>query len=86
MVSKCANPACSVQFHYWHEGRLYRIERHSKLQAASLLSGHPDGGRLAPRVEFFWLCDQCAAVMTLSFEEGKGVRLHPRDQDLRSAS
>jgi hypothetical protein len=88
MVSKCANPACSIQFRYWHEGQLYQIDRHTtgKRSDSKPLSGPPEDARLAPRVEYFWLCDQCAAAMTLTFEEGKGVRLHPRVRVMRQAS
>jgi hypothetical protein len=26
MLSKCANPACSANFRYLHEGRLFHVE------------------------------------------------------------
>ena len=32
------------------------------------------------RIEYYWLCDQCAFVLTLSYEKGRGVVAVPRPQ------
>lgn len=29
MLAKCANPACSATFHYFHEGKLFPVELRS---------------------------------------------------------
>ena len=68
MVSKCANPRCNEPFLYFHQGKLYRRER-----AAS-----PNGNGSKKRsVEFFWLCNNCADKMTLTFEQGV-ISVRPR--------
>ena len=52
MVSECANPNCSAQFLYFGEGQLVAVPRQTDL------SGHS-------RIEFFWLCGECASVLEL---------------------
>ena len=69
MITKCANPACSVPFHYMREGRLFRME----------FDPDPHGigpalvGSLKPprRIEHFWLCGACSGTLTLVMKDGK---------------
>jgi hypothetical protein len=35
-------------------------------------------GRSTHRIEYYWLCDECAFVLTLSYEKGQGVVAVPR--------
>ena len=73
MVSKCANPACKAPFLYFHQGKLFRREGSLAHEA----NGNPN--RNPPRrVEFYWLCSDCADKMTLAFEKGVGVLVRPR--------
>jgi hypothetical protein len=67
MLSKCANSSCTSSFHYLRDGRLFQME--------TGLGGRQMGGekKRAHRIEYFWLCSDCAAKMTLSYEPGKGV-------------
>jgi hypothetical protein len=44
MVAQCANPKCRAQFLYLRSGKLFALRR----------------GLHASRVEFFWLCGNCA--------------------------
>ncbi len=70
MVYKCFNPACSVPFRYMHEGRLFRFEKRS----LSVPMQAEEPPRKAPsRIEFFWLCDQCADTMSVSVSDGRVV-------------
>lgn len=32
----------------------------------------------APNAEYYWLCDRCALLVTLSYEEGRGLVAVPR--------
>ncbi len=77
MISKCANPACSVPFHYMREGRLFRMEFDSDSHGA----GPALVGSLKPRrrIEHFWLCGACSATLTLVMNRGKvqTARLDP---------
>ena len=77
MISKCANPACSVPFHYMREGRLFRMEFDPDPHA----EGPAFVGQLKPprKIEHFWLCGACSATLTLVMQEGKvhSVRLDP---------
>jgi len=67
VLLKCANPLCSAQFRYLHEGRLFEVET----QYYETLS---DNGQRKLRnckghVELYWLCDQCAAHVALRFDQ-----------------
>lgn len=81
MVSQCANPSCSASFRYLHQGKLFRVE-----------VGPPQGevvshGRWTlRRSEFFWLCENCAAEMTLEYHPQHGILLKPLAPALRAAS
>jgi hypothetical protein len=78
MLSKCTNPGCSAQFHYFHQGKLFRWET-----AGGTRDSHPSFGAdpqfkaPARRIEYFWLCENCAASMTLAFDRAVGVVVHP---------
>jgi len=74
MVSKCANPACTASFRYFHDGQLFRLET---LAARDQID---DNGmkKSERRLEFYWLCDECARKMTLTFERGVGVSIRPK--------
>jgi hypothetical protein len=37
------------------------------------------------RVEFFWLCDECAAELTLGYNQETGITVVPRVKELASA-
>jgi hypothetical protein len=68
MLSKCANPQCSAAFLYLHQGKLFRIET----DAGPHQDPGADPGARKPiqRLEYFWLCDDCAAQMTLARKDG----------------
>jgi hypothetical protein len=83
MVSKCANPSCSAAFRFLHEGRVFRVETRSEsLRAAE---DNLSAKKAARHLEFFWLCERCASLMTLAVEKG-GVTVRPRLQAMRAAS
>ena len=74
MLSKCANPDCNTPFHYLRDGRLYQIDTASDSER----NGPPPSEPKRPhKVEFFWLCGQCAQSMTLTYQRGKGVVASP---------
>ncbi len=73
MISKCANPACSTRFLYLHEGKLFRFDRDAKEDTEPLLGFDPSLRKHSRGVEFFWLCANCAAKMTLVRRHGGGV-------------
>src|ERR1700752_4801545 len=73
MLSKCANPGCSATFLYLHQGKLFRHENEAHG------SENPDPSIKKPpqRIEFFWLCDDCAVTMTLRYQKGAGITAVP---------
>ena len=78
MISKCANPACSVPFHYLRDGKLFRMEYDTAQQAPGPEFGAADT-RPVRKVEHFWLCGPCSLAMTLIMNGGKAetVTLEP---------
>jgi len=74
MLSKCANPECTASFRYLHIGKLFRME----VPAASANASNGEGMKKpAHRTEFFWLCETCAARMTLMYKKEVGVTTRP---------
>ena len=69
MLSKCANPTCFARFRYLHEGRIFNIE----IKAAS----ETDPARFKDKVEHFWLCESCARVLKVVWDNG-AVTTRPR--------
>src|SRR5271168_4975381 len=71
MVSKCANPECSERFMRLHQGKLFRRDGANAPQRLNRGAG-PETKK-ARKVEFFWLCGNCARGMTVVFDMDAGV-------------
>ena len=67
MLSKCANPACSTPFRYLRDGKLFEVESHRPVKAAA------DHAKPVRSIEFFWLCGQCSAELTVVNDDQNGV-------------
>jgi len=81
MLHKCANPNCAHPFRHLAEGKLFLAEIVGWHGPESPAGEWSD--RTPPRVEHFWLCEQCACVLTLSFEKGKGMVTVPLPEAAR---
>jgi hypothetical protein len=71
VLNKCANPACAVAFRKLHQGKLFLVETEPLVvldRRREHLRGQP-----SHRVEYYWLCDQCAMALTLSYDKAHGV-------------
>lgn len=82
MLSKCANPGCPATFLYLHQGKLFRLDT-----SVDILVRIPvrEVTRPSRRVEFFWLCDECAAELTLGYNKETGIAVVPRVKELAGA-
>lgn len=69
MVRTCSNPTCGRPFHYFHEGRLFRLEADPTAEARHT--------RVIKSVEYFWLCDQCSTSMALRLSDRGHVEVQP---------
>lgn len=84
MVSKCANPQCRAAFLYLHQGKLFRIETDA---GSHQYPADPGTRKPVRRLEYFWLCDDCAAQMTLARRDGAVVTVpHAPMQTAATAS
>ncbi|HET9306482.1 MAG TPA: hypothetical protein VFO46_10680 [Candidatus Sulfotelmatobacter sp.] len=77
MLSKCANPECSNQFRYLHQGKIFVLTPIPELEEAGLCV-------LQSFHERFWLCDRCCKDMKIGWD-GIGPKLirlpaQPADQ------
>jgi hypothetical protein len=81
VLHKCANPACPNPFRKLNQGKLFLVE------TQPLEGSKPRRARWrvqsTHRVEYYWLCDQCAFAFTLSYEKGRGVIAVPRSEVTR---
>jgi len=86
MVSKCANPECSVPFRYFHTGKLFRVETATGYDRRRSMG--QDGTEVKPlrRLEFFWLCENCSRGMTIMFDKDCGVTVRARNYALSAAA
>lgn len=73
MVSKCANPGCEAPFRYFHTGKLFRLDKESGYERRRVMGDERAVKKPMRHVEFYWLCDNCAKVMTLTFSQADGV-------------
>ena len=97
MLSKCANPACSAQFRYLHDGKVFRVDLEERAAGRTPLRVPPgvpvnvagpqlltSGGR---RPEYFWLCGECSRQMTLGADGGSVILLPlPQPESVRHAA
>jgi hypothetical protein len=60
VLSKCANPECSQQFRYLHQGKLFCLTPTPDVAKI-------DHGANPALYERFWLCDLCSKSMTLAW-------------------
>lgn len=81
MLSKCANPECSEQFKYLHQGKLFQLTPTPEVQAV-------EEGCCRALYERFWLCDRCSKLMTLVWggTKAKLIPLPPKVVLLESAN
>ena len=80
MLSKCLNPHCSATFRYLGQGRLFRIdfaEARRKMAYAGGKMPASRGAKSSP-IEYFWLCESCAATMTIELGEDGQAHVIPR--------
>ena len=78
MLHKCANPNCSSPFRKLSQGKLFLVDA-QPLEASEAARARWRG-QPPNRIEYYWLCDQCAFAMTLSYEKGRGVVAVPRPE------
>lgn len=73
MLHKCANPACTIRFRNLGRGKLFQIESEFLEAPALGVAASTRRSRSLRRVERYWLCDECAAELTLTFDQSHGV-------------
>ena len=75
MLHKCANPNCSSPFRKLSQGKLFLVDTPVEASDARRTRWR---GQSRGRVEYYWLCDQCAFAFTLSHEKDRGVVAVPQ--------
>jgi hypothetical protein len=80
MLAKCANPACSTPFRRLHEGKLFQVETDAVPKGANHERDSATRNTSRRSVEHFWLCTECAPLVTLAFDQKQGVVTVPLPQ------
>lgn len=81
MLSHCANLQCSKPFLRLGQGKLFLVEGEGLARSGELTAGPSPSMRFPPRrVERYWMCDECALVLTLAHDGSQGIVLVPLPQ------
>lgn len=75
MLARCVNENCKRPLYAFAEGRLFQFEVVSISLAASDEGSAPFDEKPQRETAHFWLCGQCASIMSLVLEPAKGLRL-----------
>ncbi len=62
MLNQCSNPSCSASFRSLDDGKLFRLELDPTLRATK-----------SKPLEYYWLCKDCASIMTLRVGDHEDV-------------
>jgi hypothetical protein len=73
MLYKCANPACTSLFRRLSLGKLFLLETDNGEALTIPIASRSRRERSLRRIERYWLCDDCASLLTLTFERGRGM-------------
>jgi hypothetical protein len=73
MLSKCANPSCSNEFHYFGEGKVFEIRWEASSGAI-----HGSHGKKHKRIEHYWLCSSCVTTLTIAMDSARKILVVPR--------
>ncbi|MFZ0821283.1 MAG: hypothetical protein WAM91_14540 [Candidatus Acidiferrales bacterium] len=71
---KCANPACPAAFHWLAGGKFFRFHAPTAVLSEHTMAESPDHSH---HVKHYWLCDRCANIYFLNYEEPQGVVVRP---------
>jgi hypothetical protein len=71
---KCANPSCPAAFHWLAGGKFFRFQMPVQPGAENAKT---EATEHSHHVKHYWLCDRCASIYSLSYEELQGVVVRP---------
>lgn len=77
MLHKCANPACPSSFRSLSRGKLFLLDIDNSAAVTSGTAPAVRRARSGRQRERYWLCDCCSALLTLTFERGRGMIMVP---------
>lgn len=73
MLHKCANPVCSTEFRRLRDGKLFHFQPKPLGKARQQKTRLTGKTRAVRSVERYWLCDDCSAYVTLTFDQERGM-------------
>jgi hypothetical protein len=73
VLHKCANPVCPSLFRSLSRGKLFLLDIDNCAAVASGIAPAVRRARSGRHTERYWLCDCCSALLTLTFERGRGM-------------
>jgi len=77
MLSQCANSQCAKPFLRLREGKLFLVETERVPKQGELAPPFVRARQLPRQVEHYWLCNECATLWTLVYDQDRGIALAP---------
>lgn len=71
MLAKCANPGCSIPFHYFREGQIFVIEDKERNRGGTCVDEATSEEQYP--LKYFWLCGNCCREMSFGIDEFSGA-------------
>ena len=75
MLSKCANPSCSAEFRYLHQGKVFFFKA-AKIN--DLVSSRVDFAGRHDHLHYAWLCNKCVRKFDVVIDSDNNIRITPR--------
>jgi|SRR5689334_8216843 len=82
MLHKCANPVCSNRFLRIREGKLFQVETEFVPNSNKPATNRRRQKLGLRRIEYYWLCNQCAPYVTLVADPTQGIITIPLPEGL----
>jgi hypothetical protein len=77
IMARCINEHCNLELHSLSEGRLFQFEVISISLAANDEASAPFDEKPQRETVHFWLCGNCASLLTLVLDPARGLKLLP---------
>ena len=75
MTAKCANPSCSAEFAYLHQGKVFVLKSSCR---NSMFSSRLNFAGQAKGLQYAWLCDGCVSQYEVVLDSECQVKVRSR--------
>jgi len=75
MSTKCANPGCSEEFQYLHQGKVFVLGSNRR---ENLISSRVNFAGCLDYLQYVWLCDKCAQRFDCVLDDETRIKIRAR--------